>query len=267
MNTTSRIRRNSFIRIFWLSIISCSFLFLSCVTQRDVEYLQDSNIGIQAFNEAKLEDYKLKPNDELYIQVSSLDDINSNIFSSTNVQQVMSIGSIQPYGASLISYAVDNEGFLHLPVIGPISVVDKTTAQVGEMITKSLSKILSEPRVSVKLVNRFVTVLGEVQRPGHYPYSQVKVSIYDAIGLAGDITEFGNRREVILVRNVNGQNIRVPLDLTQSALLGSEYFYASPNDVIYVKPMRKKFWGLRQFPYDVLLSTITATILFYSVVK
>lgn len=242
-------------------------LFSSCITQRNVEYLRVDDDKIQTYTEVILDDYQLKPKDELYIQINSLDDPGATLFSATGNEQFINIGTIQPYGASLSSYTVDKDGFIQLPVLGLISVKDKTTAQASEIITKSLEKILSQPMVSVKLVNRYITVLGEVQRPGHYNYSQNNVTVYDAIGLAGDITDYGDRDEVILIRNENGNNIRIPVDLTQGDILASSFLYIRPNDIIYVKPLRKKFWALRQFPYDVLLSTITAAILLYSVVE
>jgi polysaccharide export outer membrane protein len=244
------------------------FVFLSaCVTHRDVEYLQESLEKNKSYKELPAEDYKLKPKDELYIQISSLDDPSAKIFSTTGNQQFINIGAIQPYGASLISYVVDKEGFILLPVIGLINVKDKTIEQVSLLITNSLNKILSHPMVSVKLVNRYITILGEVQRPGQYTYSLDKVTVFEALGLAGDITDYGDRRGIILIRNENGTIHRISMDLTQSDFLASNYLYLNPNDIVYVKPLRKKFWAMRQFPYDVLLSAITAAILFYSVTK
>jgi len=250
-------------------LIASFFLLLisSCVTQRNVEYLQDKSKTPKTFNEALIEDYKLKPNDELYIQISSLDDPSANVFLGTGTQQSLYMSTIQPYGASLISFTVDKEGFVLLPVIGRISVRDKTTPQVSEQIKDALTNILSQPVVTVKLVNRYVSVLGEVRSPGHFAYAQDKLTILDAIGLAGDITDYGNRDEVILTRNESGKNIRIPVDLTRSDLLASNYYYVRPNDIVYVKSLRKKFWGMRQFPYSVLISTVTTAILLYSVTK
>jgi len=242
-------------------------LLYSCVTQRDLEYMQSDTKDIQKFDEANIEDYRLKPNDELYIQISSIDDPASSIFSTASTLQINNMGGIQPYGASLTAYTINKDGYLFLPVIGQIAVLDKTTAQVSESITSSLDKILNKPMVSVKLVNRYVSVLGEVKNPGHYAYSQDKLTIYDALGLAGDISDFGNRREVILTRNENGQNLKIPINLTQAEILSSNYYYICPNDMIYVKPMPRKFWGIKEFPYSVLISGITAAILLYSVVK
>lgn len=237
----------------------------SCVTQRKVEYLQDRNKNIKSFKEAEFPDYRLKPNDELYIQINSLDEAAASIFS--NSRQDPYVGSMQPYGASLLSYTIDKEGYLLLPVIGKILVKDKTVSEVCVILKDSLTHILSQPNVSVKLVNRYVSVLGEVKNPGHFPYSQDKLTIYDALGLAGDITDYGNRNKVILIRNVNGENVRINVDITKSAILASDYFNLRPNDIVYVKPLRNKFWGMRQFPFEILFSAMTTALLFYSIFK
>lgn len=242
-------------------------LLSSCVTQRRVEYLMDKNKNIKSFTEAEFPDYKLKSNDELFIQISSLDEGAANIFSNTGRQNFTGSGSISPYSASLMSYSIDKNGYLLLPVIGNVFVKDKTITQVSLILRDSLYHILNQPIVSVKLVNRFVSVLGEVRNPGHYSYSQEKLSIYDALGLAGDITDYGNRNEVILIRNENGENIRSHLDLTRSEILTSGFYYLRPNDIVYVKPLRNKFWGMRQFPFTVLFSTITTGLLIYNIFK
>jgi polysaccharide export outer membrane protein len=245
-----------------------TLLFLSsCVTQRKVEYLQDKNNNIKAFNEAAFPDYRLKSNDELYIQIHSLDEAAANIFSSASQQQSLNAGTIQPYGASLMSYSIDKEGFLLLPVIGKILVKDKTLSEVSVILTDSLNHILNQPVVSVKLVNRYISVLGEVNNPGHFPYAQDKLSIYDAIGLAGDITDYGNRNNVVLIRNEKGENIRINLNLTSSEILASDYYNLRPNDIVYVKPLRNKFWGMRQFPFSILFSTLTTGLLIYNIFK
>lgn len=238
----------------------------ACVAQREVELLQDKNKTVKPFYEAAYNEYRLKPNDELYIQINSLDEEAAGIFGAGG-QQNLYLGSMNPYGASIISYTIDKSGYLFLPVIGKLSVLDKTVPEVVEMIKDSLREVLNQPIVSVKLINRYVSILGEVARPGHYAYSQDKLSIYNALGLAGDMTDYADRRRVILVRNGEGENLRVNLNLQSANILSSEYYYLRPKDVLYVNPSRKKFWGFRQFPFQVVLSTITTGLLIYNVVK
>ena len=240
-------------------------LLTSCVTHRDLAYLQDKNNNMKAFKEAELPDYRLKPNDELYIQISSLDEAAANVFSKSG--QDLNIGYIQPYGASLLSHSIDKQGYLFLPLIGKILVKDKTISEVNVILKDSLNHILNQPLVSVKLVNRYISVLGEVKNPGHFSYSQDKLTIYDALGLAGDITDYGNRSKVILIRNEKGENIRINVNLSKSEILASDYYYLRPNDIVYVTPLRKKFWGLSQFPYGVILSALTTGLLIYNIFK
>jgi len=246
---------------------SLIFQLSSCVTQKDLEYLQAKDKNIKTYREADVADYKLKPNDELYITVTSLDEVNTNVFSNAGSQESMSASNLQPYGASLVSYAVNKEGYVLLPIIGGVNVLDKTLTQVSSMLKDSLTSILSQPLVTVKLVNRYVSVLGEVRNPGHFPYSQEKLTIYDAVGLAGDMTLYSNRKEVLLARNENGQNKIITLDLTNPELLGTTYYYVRPNDMIYVKPLKKRIWGMPDFPFAIILSTLSVTLLFYSVIK
>lgn len=255
------------ITTFTAMILIITLFFSSCVTQRDLEYIRDKENKdkmIISYTEAKTPDYKLKPNDELSINIKSLDDPTTNVFQQLGTQQNSS-SNITPYSASLTSYMIDKTGFIQLPVIGNMYVEDKTIPEVISMLQDSLNNILSSPTVTIKLVNRYVSVLGEVARPGNFSYAQEKINVFDALGLAGDITTYGDRDEVTLVRNENGKNIRVKIDLTSADLMSSEYYYLRPNDLIYVKPMHKKFWGLAQFPWTVLLSTISTVILIYTV--
>lgn len=252
-------------KIVLIILLSC--LIHSCVTQKQVEYLRDKNEANEQFKEADFPDYKLKPDDELFIQISSQDEAAANAFSNASNQQLTNSGTIQPYGASLLAYTIDKDGYLLLPILGRIMVKNKTISEVDAVLRDSLLHILNKPVVSIKLVNRFVSVLGEVNNPGHYSYSQNKLTIFDAVGLAGDITEYGNRNQVILIRNENNFNHKIVLNLRSPDILASEYYNLRPNDIVYVKPLNNKFWGMRQFPYSVIFSALTAGILLYSVVR
>jgi polysaccharide export outer membrane protein len=242
-------------------------VFTGCVTQRDLEYFRNGDKTVKSYKEFDVPNYKVKPNDELYIQIYSLDDPTANMYNTASNQQTSNTMSTTPYGASLISYVINKEGYLQLPIIGSIYVKDKTTSEISLILTDSLVHVLSQPVVTVKLVNRFVSVLGEVRVPGHYAYSQEKLSVIDALGIAGDITIYGNRKSVILTRNEKGQNYIVNLDLTDQKILASEYYFIRPNDIIYVKPLKKRFWGMNEFPFAIILSALSVTLLFYSVIK
>ena len=135
------------------------------------------------------------------------------------------------------------------------------------MIQDSLEYVLSKPTVTVKLSNRFITILGEVNRPGHYVYSEEELTIYDALGMAGDITDFGNRTEVSITRTEDSVNKIVTLDLTEPGIASSEYLYMRPSDLLYVKPLKKKFWDMNTFPYGILIAAISTGILVYTAIS
>lgn len=245
-----------------LLIVVAIISFASCVTQKDLIYMRDKKEALEIFKDAEVPDYKLKANDELYITIKSLDDVSTNVFMQSG--QASNNINLSPYSASLMSYQVDNEGNLQLPVLGSMRVEDLTIPEVVNMMQDSLQFILSHPTVTVKLVNRYVTVLGEVANPGHYSYSKERFTIYDALGTAGDIMDFGNRHEIVLTRNVEGENKRFVIDLGKPEVLSTELYYIRPNDMIYVKPMRKKFWDMRTFPYGFSIAFVSAAIAVYT---
>jgi polysaccharide export outer membrane protein len=239
-------------------------LFSSCVTHRDLVYMREIDQPIQTYDDVDLPDYQLKPQDQLYINITSLDDESTNVFKMAEEGNSF---NLTPYSASLLSYQISKEGYLQLPVIGNMNVVGKTTNEVRIMIQDSLEYVLSKPTVTVKLSNRYVTILGEVRSPGHYSYTVEELTIYQALGLAGDITDFGNREEVRITRNENNINKIVTLDLKDPGILTSEYHYIRPNDLLYVKPLRKKFWNMSTFPYSLIIATISTVILVYTATK
>jgi polysaccharide export outer membrane protein len=252
---------HSSLKVLQTALVILPLLFDSCVTQRNLEYMRSDKSSPVEYKEAVYSDYMLKPNDALYINISSVDDAASNVFAQSTVQQ-----ALEPYGAYMNSYTVDQEGFVQLPIIGKINVSGKTTIEVSEMIKDSVANILSLPMVSVRLVNRYISILGEVNHPGHFIYSQDKFTIFNAIGLAGDIGKYGNRKEVILTRNENGKNIKIKIDLTRPDILSSPYYFVQPNDFIYVSPLRQRFWGISEFPFTIVFSIISTSLLIYTII-
>jgi polysaccharide biosynthesis/export protein len=255
--------RNTFKRNILISVFSIIALFNSCITQRNLEYMQKDKHTTSEMTEAPFDEYKLQPSDALYIQISSLDDAASNVFAQSGGTQT----TLDPYSAYLSSYTVDQEGYVQLPVIGKIKASGKTTVEVTNLIKDSVQNILSLPVITVKLVNQYVSVLGEVRNPGHYVYSQDKLTIFNALGLAGDIAPYGNREQVTLIRNENGKTVRINFDLTSPNILTNHYFYIQPNDLIYVKPMKKRIWGMEEIPFALIFSTITTGLLIYTIIQ
>ncbi|HEV7230482.1 MAG TPA: polysaccharide export protein, partial [Bacteroidia bacterium] len=126
---------------------------------------------------------------------------------------------------------------------------------------------ISHPVVSVKFVNNNITILGEVAKAGTYAYPNEKLSLFNALGLAGDITEYGNRKKVTLIRESNNSIHKYNLDLTQDDIFKSEFYYLRPNDVVYVEPLKIRRFGMKEYPFTLIVSAITSAFLILYYVK
>ncbi len=235
-------------------------LFSSCIPQKKLIYIQaqakNDTIKTKKYINNRKSDYKIQSGDNLFIRISSLDVKTYSFFNKTggNTYSNYMNSDISVY---LNSYTVNDTGYVNFPVIGDIFVKDLTVQQVKNLIQKSLNKYLKKPTVIVKIVNYNITVLGEVNRPGKYKVYQDQINIFDALGLAGDITDYGNRNKVIIVRQNDKGSIVHKVDLTKDNILKSRYYYLMPNDIVYVEPLKAKSFGARSFSWQLLLSTIT----------
>lgn len=247
MNLTLLILKNSFKNVF-LAAFAFLFILSSCVTQRKTEYLGGKRPFDRAYENNTFEEYLLKPKDEIFIQISNQDGENAS----------------NPFGSAVQSYSIDKEGKIELPLVGKLLVKDKTIPQVKEMLGELLTGIFNQPIINIRLANRFITVIGEVKSAGHYTYIQEKLSIFDALSLAGDIAEFGNRKEVVLLRHADGKTIKKVLNLERTEILTSEYYFVEPNDIIYVKPLNAKIWTRRASNITGILSVINFVLVLYN---
>lgn len=221
------------------SILTIVFLFFlsSCVTKKELLYLQD----IQALNNSKVLSSKntLQENDILKIDVTSLE-IDASIPYNKN-SLVNNLGnSLQLF--QLNGYLVSTNKTINFPVLGEISVAEKTSQDL-EKYLKNLLEVgghLINPHVTVRLLNSKVTILGEVRNPGTFTFTEKNINLLQALGLAGDLTIDGNRKNIIVIRESNGQRTTTNLDLTSASWLSSLYQNIQPNDVIIVNPNSKK---------------------------
>lgn len=246
---------------FFLLIII--FAIASCVPQKKIKYLQrvqKEDTTTYFLNKHDV-DYKLQPKDNIYVRVFSLDEKTYMFF---NKQSGSSSYNDYANDASIYlnSYGVDEAGYIDFPIVGKVFVKDLTAEQIKDVLQKLINEYLVETTVIVKIVNFRVTVLGEVTRPGEFKVYQDDLNIFEAISLAGDMTEFANRNKVALIRKTKeGSTVRY-LDLTSDKVLISEFYYLQPNDIIYVAPLGYKRWGLgSQFPWAIILASISTTLL------
>jgi len=228
-------------------LISPAFLFSCMTVPKNVVYFQDLDKyqqNIRVVNDSAAYDPVIRRNDELLITVSApvlaqesvaqfnLPPVSYLAAGETNLQKP----------ANIQTYIVDKDGKIDFPVIGQITLAGLTKSQAIERIRQSISNYINaDPIINLRIVSFRVNVLGEVRAPGIHYASLEKMSILDAIGAAGDLTLYGNRKNILLIReNDNGSFSHVRIDLTSSDLFASPYFYLQQNDKIIVEPNKAK---------------------------
>ena len=242
-----------------------SLLISSCIPQKRLEYINDpvNNQNVYQLNQKPKN--LIKPNDELYIRVSSFDDVAHNFFNNQSNSNYLNYGN--DVSVSLISYTVNDSGYIYFPIIGHILVKDLTINEATDKLKNLLSEYFNQPTVLIKFVNKRVTVMGEVARPGTYVYTTERINIFEALSLAGDVTVHGDKRDVFLVRDVNDSIIKRKVDLTKDQILYSANYYLKPNDILYVRPRRSIKWNVVSVPISLVLSTVTTTLLIINYIQ
>lgn len=227
-----------------LSCLFVLFLLASCQSYKKVPYLQDPEVVKQAVQQETLYDARIMPKDQLTIMVSCTSPELAAPFNLTSTGSVgMTAGSSQ--GASQSSqqtYLVDNEGNINFPVLGILKVGGLTKKEVEQMIVEKLKPYIKEtPIVTARMVNYKISVLGEVAGPGTFTISNEKVNLLEALAMAGDMTIYGMRNNVKLIREgADGKQQIITLDLNKAETLLSPYYWLQQNDIVYVTPNKAK---------------------------
>jgi len=252
-------RINTNMRLVVVSLLLAVLAFTSCTPHRKMVYLQDlANQGSTI--EISAPEYLLRPGDILHIRVLTLDAESRELFNA-NVSP-MGFGGGMPGNANffVLGYTVDALGNIVLPVVGNVQVGGLSLAQATQIVQTSIDQYLVDATVDVKLVNFTISVLGEVRRPGQFFIFDNKVTILDAISMAGDLTEFGNRN-INVVRRSEGKVTFHNVDLTSRKFLNSDVFFLQPGDLVYVEPTPLKQLGFAQFPFGVIFSAVSTALL------
>ncbi|MCX7862743.1 MAG: polysaccharide export protein [Bacteroidales bacterium] len=209
------------------------------------------------------ETYKLQSGDIIYIRISSLNKEINDLFNSNENIAVSAINEAAMY---FKSYTIDDKGYIEMPVIGKVHVANKTLAEVQEAIQQLTLVYFKEVYVTVKYAGFKVTILGEVRKPGVFYFYNSKATILEALGQAGDLNEFGNRENLLIVRSTNNGLKTIRVNLLDKNLLKSPDLYIQPNDVIYVEPLKSKSWKLNSYNVSIILSSISTLVLVISFV-
>ena len=213
-----------------------ALLMSSCNTSKEIIYLQD--VRLESPEEIKAaETITIEPKDMLSIVVSSSQPDAARIFNLPIMATQASNGDLM-YDSYLNGYVVDGDGYIDFPVVGKIKASGLNRWQLQDRIMETLrdKKLLDDPVVTVEFMNFKVSILGEVTAPGTYSIKSDKVSVLEAIAMARDLTIYGKRDEVYVIREEGGQRHSYKLDLRSSDIFDSPAYYLKQNDVIYVQP-------------------------------
>ncbi len=227
-----------------LFIFSATLLFSCRSVPQDIAYFDDLNVTTL---HGLSDDYfkyepTIKNNDQLLISVSS-PVLNQEQVAQFNLPMNTYLAPGETtiiQSAAIQTYTVDKEGYINFPVIGRFKIGDLTRSQAVENLVAEISQYLDDPIVNLQVISFKVTVLGEVLQPGTIKVSDERISIFEALGAAGDMTIYGNRKNVRIIRDNNGQKEAAVLDLTKSDIFTSPYYYLQQNDILYVEPNNTK---------------------------
>ena len=208
----------------------------SCASRKDYVYVQDiDTVKIDAVTYQST----LQPDDLLTIIVRG---DNPEAVVPFNMPNIAFMGNRED-GADvqrLFTYLIDSNNTINFPVIGKIKLGGLTRFEAEKLLEKEVSKYVTLPKIDLRILNYKITVQGEVNKPGIYPINSERITLIEALSLAGDLTIYGKRNNVLLIREDNGAKKVVRLDLTTSEFINSPYYYLRQNDVIYVEPNKTK---------------------------
>ena len=228
-------KKFQFFSIFIFSLM----LLCSCGSIKNVAYLQNSD-SINLDNSRFLYDARIMPKDQLTISVNTTTPEASVPFNLLLQNEYSQGRSVASSAGMLMPYLVDNEGYINYPMIGRLHVGGLTKSECEKLIAEKIRPYLAEtenPIVTVRMSSYSVSVLGEVERPGSFQVSREKITIFEALAQAGDLTIYGVRDRVKLIReDATGKKSIVKLNLNDANIVNSPYYYLQQNDVVYVEP-------------------------------
>ncbi|MEH7890018.1 polysaccharide biosynthesis/export family protein [Elizabethkingia meningoseptica] len=253
-----------------LLLLVATLAIVSCRTRNDINYLQDVDKAVTE-TAIRMENNTLQPGDQLVINIMAKDldvvkPFNQNYSSGQLLQNPQLSGNVSPTmsTASGPTYTIDQNGNIDFPVLGTLLAKGLSIGQFKQELYNKITRYVKEPTVSVKLNNFRVSVMGEVARPGEYIIADGQTNLMKALALAGDLTIYGVRGNVLLIRTVDGKMEKIRVDLTRSDFINSPYYNLKQGDVIYVSANKTKEKTSRldpNMPIYISVASIVVTIL------
>ncbi len=233
----------------------------SCAARKDIVYYQ--NIG-NVSNPKEFVSYEIKiqPDDLLMIIVSAEDQETAIPF---NLKSFASINSKQPDmlmgQQSMQSYLVDVNGFIDFPILGRLKVGGLTRTEVLKVFQEKISKYIEKPIINLRILNFKISIQGEVVMPGTYSINSERITLIEALSMAKDLTIYGKRDNILIIREVNGTKTYNRVDITKADFINSPFYYLSQNDVVYVEPNKNKINGAAVGPNTSVIISISSLLI------
>lgn len=254
-------------KLLYIALIM--FLGLSsCISRKKMTYLKYTSAISKGNSEfidqrqmVKPSDYKIMPYDNLFINVSTLDPRWSAMFNAA------SEGSMTEESAILQGYWVNNEGDIEIPFIGKVKVQGATLEEVKVKLESTFSSYVKDASIKVRLVNNHVSLIGEVTSPGKYPLTKMRVNVFEALAMAGDLSSYSNRQKIKLIRPTAYGPVIKEFSLGDRSILNSEFYYVMPNDIIYAPPLRGKAFQVNSTVFTVLLTALNAGLVVFTLTQ
>lgn len=251
-------------------LLLATITMVSCGVRNDINYLQDVD-KMATETALRIESNTLQPGDQLVINIMAKDldvvkPFNQNYSSGQVLQNPQMTGNVPPTipTASGPSYIIDQNGEIDFPVLGKLNTKDITLEQFKSNLINRVSRYIKDPTVSVKLNNFRISVMGEVVRPGEYVVADGQTTLMKALALAGDLTIYGKRDDILLVRTVDGKIEKARVDILRSDFINSPYYNLKQGDVIYVSANKTREKTSRldpNMPIYISVASIVVTIL------
>lgn len=231
----------------------CFILFISsCGAKRNLVYFSDLGKRVDTTMSVNNIEPKIQPNDVLSITINTLSSESNSLF-TLNSSYTNKMGYTEREG-----YRVSKEGTVRLPVVGDIDVKGQTIDQAQQTIARRLNSYVKDPLVNIQFLNFRVTVIGEVNHPSTFTVNNEKINLLEALGMAGDMTVYGKRENVLIIRESEGRRLMTRVNLNEKNVLNSPYFYLKQNDIVYVEPDKEK--ANEYSPNNRLMPLVIATI-------
>jgi len=248
-----------------LLLVLC-FMQTSCVGYKNIVNFRQApdSLAMKSIPLPPLPEHKIQPDDQLSITIYS---INPEAVAPLNLSHGNTTGSETAPAATVgAGFLVDREGNIDMPSLGRIKAAGLTVEELKDTIIQKSLRYVRDPIVNIRFLNFHFTILGEVSGPGTYTIANEKITLLEALGMAGDFTPYGNKENILIVREEAGQQVFERINLLSQDIFTSPYFYLRKNDLIYVEPMQAKTASIadpasKVLPYVSVLVTLTTLII------